>query len=60
MSKKIDLRFKLDEHDKYLISRLRGERAWHEQQAKNLRDDAIAEKFEISTSMVRKIPGWNE
>ena len=50
---------KLTESDKVLIAKLKHERARHIQQARQLRDIDIAEKFNVSRSIVERIPAWN-
>lgn len=49
---------KLSEADRALIAKLKAERERHLREAKRLRDIDIAEKFEVSRSIVERIPAW--
>lgn len=49
---------KLTEHDRVLIAKLKTERDRLVREAKQLRDIDIARKFEVSRSVIERIPAW--
>ena len=49
---------KLTDHDRELIAKLKAERDRLIRESRQLRDVDIAKKFEVSRSIVERIPAW--